>query len=226
MTKEQFEAYLKAAKPGSLIFFQGGDFIGKVIWRGQEVRTPGDPFAKFSHVAFVDAEGNISESTIELQVQFDKKFPFIHFNYVSGVKISPPENIKQLYLTVCHLKGITAEQIVAMSNEGKRLRDKKMFYPVLELFGTLMINVAYAALNLISFINPKKIKEWQEALLDHVNPFDEKRGMYCCAYVNHCAEKAWKRLIPKGMDESVCMVNDVHNPSLISEEIPIVVNGK
>jgi hypothetical protein len=89
-----------------------------------------------------------------------------------------------------------------MTGEALRLKAKKLFYPVFELVGTLFAYFGYGIAKLL-----KNEKEMTRILATR-NPFDNKRGQYCIAFVNHCFEAVGRRLIPDGVNESVSDVGD------------------
>jgi len=201
MKKEQFEKFKAEVKPGDILYISSDSWINKLIVAGQETRDPAWT-NQLGHAAFVDADMNIQESAID-------KY---HGKLCSGILIRPLDEWKDYkrikWFIIQRLDGMTAEKLKIMTEKGKFLQNKRLYYPVQELAGTLISNLAYKFLSVFKWINRKGIDQTQKKLLAKNNIFDTDKGMYCIAFVNHCANAAGLPLLPEGINESKCVVGE------------------
>lgn len=211
MNKVDFNLFQVSIKPGDLIFTLGESLMSDLVRYGQSIRDPRWG-SRLSHVAFIDENYNICESCITKKINFDNIFPFIHPNYTSGIHIRTLDSWKDKgfkYVIVQRLCKKSGERLIdesgisTITKEAKRLQDKKIFYPVMELIGTLFRSFLYF---IVKFLRMYRL---MDKILSWKNPLDNKKSMYCAAFTNHVYEKAGYRLIPKTVDESVCLVSEV-----------------
>jgi len=187
------------SRRGSIIFIGSTDWTGQLVSAGESL-VDKTSTNKLTHVVFRGSDGRVYESTIGTHV-VDRKLIFS-----SGVKITDFEKwmngVKARYILIMNLDGLTDKQIKIATGTALRLKEKKMYYPVFELVGTLMAGVAWTIAGWF------KNKKAQDKILASRNPLDGKNGEYCIAFVNHCFESAERRIIPVEINESVCNVGD------------------
>jgi len=212
MNQQQFQTFKKALLPGDIILIGGGGFIADVIREGQAIADPSWT-SQLSHAAFVQADGQISESTLSWRWDKIPTFPWFKINISSGVQISDGASWNDgevlKWICIVRLNGLTSATINAATARGQELLAQKMFYPVRELVGDLISETNYRFLGMLKWINPPYFEKCMKDLLLKKNPLDAKNAMYCCCYVNDCYQTAGTRLLPTTMDESNSKVGDL-----------------
>jgi hypothetical protein len=206
MNNQEFEIFKVKCNTGTLLFTKADDFLGKVIEYGQRLRDPTDPNCNLTHVAFV-IDNMIFESCIVQKGLWFK----------SGIMIRPLDAWKNKNFNSIVFKNINPDKIIielsiffdCVKMESERLKAKKLFYPIIELIGTVMANISYKTTGMMFFMGKEWIEKKQCEIIKQTNVFDKSDRRYCAAFANHCFETAGLRLIPKTTEESVCQVNDL-----------------
>jgi len=218
MSKVNLEEIKKHLKPCSVVFTASNDFISNTIRDAQDIYTL-DKYKKnsiWSHIGFIGNDGNFYESTVDLNVYkkeekilglFKVKVP--HYGFTYGIKITPveerfsDEKLKKLIRigiqTNFVFPKISTESVFnKMMEYGLKLKQNKIKYGGIELFGTLLVLLKYKM---------AKSEEEKKKLLSLKNPFNNS-SVYCVAFVSDSFKYAGINYTDPSINSSVLTVDE------------------
>lgn len=214
MKESEFKLFSDTVRPGDIVYKRSRGAIFDLICGAQSIVDP--RYHDFDHVAIIDKDRNIAESTFEWKIfKTGKKTQFFKIIISSGIMIRPltawkKDDLSRLMIQRLNILNTdfdhsyaaysdSQETIKAITAEAYRLQAKNVKYPVIELVGTLADYILYEIAGAFS-------RKWQEKILTKKNIFNISKDRYCCAFVHHLFKKDNIELFQPGLEESVSYV--------------------